>query len=274
MPVSADGRLHPATRYRIVAREGLDAGDDAANPRRILPRSFAAVLGLVDGKRSVGQIKRDLLKISALPGDVLEGQAFRLLKDFAVLGALEWREMPELPLKPEKAPGAKDAWAHFRLGEQALRRGDPQAAEEALTRCISIGAPGAWAYAMRGEARRHLGRAAEGAKDLDEALRLCVQPPKAKGKRLDAMRNEFEAGVERAMLEDRIRLLRGKLRLISGDAKGAREDADAALKLNPRQSEALVVRAKAAQLLGDLASAKDDLTAALAIENAGRRNEG
>ncbi len=34
LPVSADGRLHPACRYRVVKSEGLDAGDDAANPRR------------------------------------------------------------------------------------------------------------------------------------------------------------------------------------------------------------------------------------------------
>ncbi|MDE2143290.1 MAG: hypothetical protein KGJ84_12850, partial [Elusimicrobia bacterium] len=91
---------------------------------------------------------------------------------------------------------------------------------------------------------------------------------------LDALRDEFESGVERAMIEDRVRLLRGKLRLVSGDARGAREDADAALKVNPRQSEALVIRAKAAMSLGDMTSAKADLQAALAIENAGKRDEG
>jgi flavin-dependent dehydrogenase len=274
LPMSADGRLHPARRYRIVARPGLDDGDDAANPRRILPRSFALALGLVDGKRSVGEIKRALSRLSALPGDVLEGQAFRLLKDLAVLGAIEWTEKPEASMKAEPSP--KDAWAHFRAGEQALRRGDPSAAAAALDLSIGLGAPGAWTYALRGEARRHLGKKDESALDLDEALRLCAAAPKAKAKgtRLEAMQDEFEAGVERAMLEDRVRLLRGKLRLTMGDARGAREDADAALALNPRQSEALVVRAKAAQLLGDLAAAKADLTAALSIENAGRRGEG
>ena len=267
LPVSADGRLHPARRFRIVVRE-----EDAANPRRVLPRSFAMALSLVDGKRSVGEIKRMLLRLSALPADILEGQTFRLLKDMAVLGAIEWKERTESPPKPESAK--KDAWAYFRAGEAALRRGDPAAAEDALERAISIGAPGPWAYALRGEARRHLGKTALAQKDLDEALKLFAAPTKAKVGRLEAMQNEFEAGVERAMLEDRVRLLRGKLRLVSGDAKGAREDADAALKLNPRQSEALVVRAKAAQLLGDLHGAKEDLTAALAIENAGRRHEG
>jgi flavin-dependent dehydrogenase len=272
LPMSADGRLHPATRYRVVAREGLDDGDDAANPRRILPRSFALALSLVDGKRNVGEIKKELSFLSALPGDVLEGQAFRLLKDLAVLGALEWIEKP-MSGQEASAPRT-DAWGHFRNGEEALRRGDPGAAVSSLDEAINIGAPGPWAYALRGEALRHLGRSADSAKDLDEAMRLFAVPPKAKGSRLEAMRGEFEAGVERAMLEDRVRLLRAKLRLVSGDAKGAHADADAALKLNPRQSEALVVRAKAAQLLGDLAAAKRDLSAALAIENAGRRNEG
>ena len=104
---------------------------------------------------------------------------------------------------------------------------------------------------------------------------MCAAPNRTQGRsRLEVLRDEFESGVERAMLEDRMRLLRGKLRLVSGDARGAREDADAALKVNPRQSEALVVRAKAAQALGDLPAAKADLEAALAIENAGRRGEG
>jgi flavin-dependent dehydrogenase len=271
LPMSADGRLHPARRFRVVAREGIDDGDDAANPRRILPRSFALALDLVDGKRSVGAIKRELSRRSALPGDVLEGQAFRLLKDLAVLGAIEWTEAAGEP-RPKAEP--LDAWTHFRAGEQALRRGEPAAAEAELDAAIEMGAPGPWTYALRGEARRHLGNSAGSAEDLDEALRLCAAPPKTKGTRLEAMRAEFEAGVERAMLEDRVRLLRGKLRLVSGDAKGAREDADAALKLNPRQSEALVVRAKAAMALGDLQGAKTDLAAALQIETAGQRHEG
>ncbi len=275
LPTSADGRLHPATRYRVVKSEGLDAGDDAANPRRVLPRSYALALSLVDGKRSVGLIKRELSRRSTLPRDVLDAQAFRLLKDLAVLGAVEWDEEPVSTLPPEPAPKAGDAWGHFRAGEVSLKRGDPAAAAESLDRAISSGAPGPWAYALRGEARRHLGRAVEAARDLDEALRLCATPAARPGReRLDALRDEFESGVERSMLEDRIRLLRGKLRLVSGDARGAREDAEAALKINPRQSEALVVRAKAAMALGDMQAAKADLQAALQIENAGRRDEG
>lgn len=275
LPASADGRLLPARRIRVVKTKGLDAGDDAANPRRILPRSYALALALVDGRRSVGAIKRELSRRSALPRDILDGQVFRLLKDLAVLGALSWIEAPQASLAPEAAPAAGDAGGHFRLGEAALRRGDPGAAEASLDRSISSGAPGAWAYALRGEARRHLGRTADAARDLDEALRLCAAPIAAAGKaRLDVLREEFESSVENAMIEDRVRLLRGKLRLVIGDARGAREDADAALKLNPRQSEALVVRAKAAQVLGDLAAAKADLENALAIESAGRRGEG
>lgn len=274
LPLSADGRLHPARRYRVVKTRGLDGGDDAANPRRILPRSYALALSLVDGQRSVGEIKRALSRRSALPGDVLDAQAFRLLKDLAVLGAVEWTEKPDAPPPPEPAPKARDAWAQFRLGEALLKRGDPAAAEAALDRCVAAGAPGPWVYALRGEARRHLGRPAEAARDLDEALSRCATPPASRGGRLEALREEFEAGVERAMLEDRVRLLRGKLRLVSGDARGAREDAEAALKLNPRQSEALVVRAKAAMALGDPLAAKADLEAALKIETAGRRDEG
>ncbi|MDE2489408.1 MAG: hypothetical protein KGM24_01080, partial [Elusimicrobia bacterium] len=121
----------------------------------------------------------------------------------------------------------------------------------------------------------HLGRHDEAAADLDEALRLCAStPPRAGGSRLEALREAFEAGVERAMLEDRLRLLRAKLRLARGDARGAREDAQAALAVNPRQSEALVVRAKAALALGDPRAAKADLEAALAIETAAGRHEG
>lgn len=275
LPISADGRLHPARRYRVVKTVGLDAGDDAANPRRILPRSYALALGLVDGKRSVGAIKRELSRLSALPRDILDAQAFRLLKDFAVLGAVEWNEGPETPLPPEKTPRAADAWGQFRDGEAALRRGDPTAAEAALSRAIAAGAPGPWVYALRGEARRHLGRPIEAARDLDEGLRLCAEPkPSGGAARLDALRDAFESSVERAMIEDRMRLLRGKLRLTTGDARGAREDAEAALKINPRQSEALVVRAKAAMALGDMTAAKTDLEAALAVESAGRRDEG
>jgi flavin-dependent dehydrogenase len=274
LPMSEDGRLLPARRYRVVKREGLDAGDDAANPRRVMPRSYAVALALVDGKRTVGLIKRELSRRSALPRDVLDAQAFRLLKDLAVLGAIEWTEKPDVPLPPEPAPKAFDAWAHFRAGEAALRRGDPAAAEASLDRAIAAGAPGPWAYALRGEARRHLGRPGDAARDLDEALRLGEAKKKAAGSRLDALRDEFESGVERAMIEDRVRLLRGKLRLAGGDARGARADAEAALKANPRQSEALVVRAKAAMALGDMAAAKADLADALAIENAGRRDEG
>ncbi len=272
LPASADGRLLPARRFRVVKENGLDAGDDAANPRRILPRSYALALALVDGRRTVGAIKRELSRRSALPRDVLDAQTFRLLKDLAVLGAVSWTVAA--PTKDD-APAPDDKWGRFRSGEAALRRGDPAAAEADLDFAIAAGAPGPWAYALRGEARRHLGRAADAALDLDEALRRCAAPEPAAGStRLDVLREEFEAGVERAMIEDRVRLLRGKLRLVAGDARGAREDADAALKVNPRQSEALVVRAKAAQLLGDLTAAKADLEAALMIENAGRRGEG
>jgi len=200
---------------------------------------------------------------------------FRLLKDLAVLGAVEWDEKPESPPRPDAAPRPRDAWDQYRAGEACLRRGDPAAAAAALDRAIALGAPGPWAYALRGEARRHLGRLEEAARDLDDALRLCAAPRAAsEGPRLAALQDEFESGVERAMLEDRVRLLRAKLRLVRGDAVGARADAQAALAVNPRQSEALVVRAKAAIALGDPAAAKTDLEAALAIESAAGRNEG
>jgi flavin-dependent dehydrogenase/Tfp pilus assembly protein PilF len=275
LPASQDGRLHPARRFRVVKAEGLDAGDDAANPRRVLPRSYALALSMIDGERSVGEIKRELSRRCALPRDVLDAQVFRLLKDLAVLGAVAWEERPERAARPEPAPKAGDAWGHYRVGEALLKRGDPAAAEAALDRAISSGAPGPWAYALRGEARRHLGRPAEAARDLDAALRLCAEPrARAGASRLEALREAFESGVERAMLEDRVRLLRGKLRLVSGDARGAREDAEAALKINPRQSEAMVVRAKAALALGDLLAAKADLQAALLIETSGQRDEG
>ncbi|NNN04459.1 MAG: hypothetical protein HKL90_01025 [Elusimicrobia bacterium] len=275
LPVSGDGRLLPARRYRIVKAEGLDADGDAANPRRILPRSYALALALTDGKRSVGAIKRELSRRSPLPRDVLDAQVFRLLKDLAVLGAVEWTQALDVPTPPGPVPRADDAWGHFRRGEAELRSGDPAAAQASLDRAISAGAPGPWTYALRGEARRHLGRPADAAADLDKALRLCaLSRSPAEGSRLEALREEFESGVERAMIEDRVRLLRAKLRLASGDAFGARADAAAALRINPRQSEALIVRAKAAMLLGALADAKADLLAARAIEDSGARGEG
>ncbi len=271
LPASADGRLFPARRFRVIKSTGLDAGDDAANPRRILPRSYAQALALVDGRRSTGEIKKELLRRSALPGDLLEAQVFRLLKDLAVLGAVAWET------KGAKKPVTKESsgpWTEFRRGEALLRDGKPGEAEEALARAAAGGAGAAWGRALRGEALRHLGRLDEAARDLDEAMRLCSTVSPADGGGLDSLREEFEAGVERAMIEDRVRLLRAKLRLVRGDHRGAREDADAALKVNPRQSEALVVRAKAAMGLGDVHAAKADLEAALAIENAGKRNEG
>lgn len=274
LPAESGGRLLPARRYRVARGEGLDAGDAAADPRRILPRSYALALSLIDGRRDFGSIKRELARRSTLPRDLLDAQAFRLLKDLAVLGAVGWEEHPDVPAPPQPAPRADDGVAHFRLGEAALRHGEPAAAEAALSRAIAIGAPGAWAFALRGEARRHLGREGEAARDLDESLRLCAAAPPPPGSRLDLLREEFESGVERAMIEDRVRLLRAKLRLSSGDARGAREDADAALRINPRQSEALVVRAKASAALGDLLGARSDLKDALAIEGAGRRGEG
>ncbi|MDE2491326.1 MAG: tryptophan 7-halogenase, partial [Elusimicrobia bacterium] len=121
LPLSADGRLHPARRVRIVKGEGLDEGDDAANPRRVLPRSYALALSLADGRRSVGEIKRALRRLSALPRDVLDAQVFRLLKDLAVLGAVAWDRRPEASEPPEPAPRAGDAWDQFRAGESLLR---------------------------------------------------------------------------------------------------------------------------------------------------------
>lgn len=271
LPASADGRLFPARRFRVIKNAGLDAGDDAANPRRILPRSYAAALALIDGRRSVGDIKRELLRRSSLPGDLLEAQVFRLVKDLAVLGAVVWEtKSAQTSVKPEPA----GPWTDFRRGEALLREGKPGDAEAALSRAAAGGAGAAWGRALRGEALRHLGRLDEAATDLDEAMRLCSATAPAAQASLESLREAFEAGVERAMIEDRVRLLRSKLRLVRGDHRGAREDADAALKVNPRQSEALVVRAKAAMGLGDPAAAKADLEAALAIENAGKRNEG
>ncbi len=274
LPLSADGRLHPARRYRVVKAEGLDAGDDAVNPKRILPRSYARALSLVDGRRSIGEIREELSRTSALPRDILDAQVFRLLKDLAVLGAVEWETKPGAPVGFVRAT-AEGAWAHFRRGEELLRAGDPSAARQYLDRAISAGAPGPWAYALRGEALRHLQNPREAGLDLDEALRLCeCATTGSGGSRLDALRGRFEDSVERAMMEDRIRLLRAKLRLSSGNAAGAREDADAALRANPRQSEALVVRARAEMLLGRLSQAKEDLMAALAIESSGLRHQG
>jgi tetratricopeptide (TPR) repeat protein len=183
-----------------------------------------------------------------LPADVIDGQVFRLLKDLAVLGALEFAKRPS-----GSAPARED---DFRRGEAALRRGDPAAAEPLLARAALRRRGGAWARALLGEARRHLGRPEAALADLDAAVAAL---PAEK--------------LERAMLEDRLRLLRAKLHLARGDHAAARRDADAALASNARHSEALVVRAKAALALGDLARAKSDLEAAQAIES-GRKGQG
>jgi flavin-dependent dehydrogenase len=274
LPASSGGHLYPARRYRIIRNKGLDSGDAAANPCRILPRSYALALSLADGRRSIGEIKRDLARRSPLPKDILDAQVFRLFKDLAVLGAVIWDQRATAP-PVSRVPDPDDWWTAFRAGEEALKAGRPAQAAALLDRAIGFGHAGAWAYALRGEARRHLkdGDAAEN----DFTAALIQRATRRRGpasERCDALLDKFESDVERAMISDRVHLLRAKLRLSRGDSRGAAADADAALKLNPRQSEALVVRARARVSLGELSAAKDDLEKALTIESAGRRNEG
>ena len=260
------GLLFPVRRLRLLKTVVEEKAAQASNPRRILPGSYMTLLDLIDGKRSVGALKAALYETLSLPRDIIDGQVFRLLKDLAVLGALE--------LKPGKTKTAAPAGGAFRGGEAALRAGDVPAAERWLSEAIAAGQGGAWAFALRGEARRHLGRLDEGLADLDEALRLNGRPREAKGSRLDRLLGLFDASIERGWTSDRILIFRAKLRLQLSDAAGARADAEAALSANPRQSEGFLVRAKAAMAQGDLSAAQADLKLALAIETAGKKGQG
>ena len=246
VPVAGEGSLRPVTRLEL--RRGKKP--TAADPRRLLPPSLALLARLLDGRRSVGELKRLLRARTELPSDLLDGQVFRFLKDLAVLGAIDFK-------KGARAGARARAESPFRDGESALREGRPAAAEPLLDKAVSAGRGGAWALALRGEARRHLGRLDDSLADLDAALAAL----------------ERTSLLERAALEDRLRLLRAKARLAAGEHAAAKEDADAALKANARQSEALIVRAKARTQLKDLAGAKADLEAALAIE-AGDKGQG
>lgn len=263
LPAGEEGVLRPVRRFRFKA--GV-AG--APEPKRVLPESYARALALIDGRRNVAAIRAALLRDLDLPADIVEGQLFRLLKDLAVVGALELgegkagaRPAPALPAGP------------FRRGEALLRAGDPAAAEASLSRAVDAGRAGAWAFALRGEARRHLGRLEEAAADLDRALALCALSS-AGGRGLKAGLKRFDASIKGAWLEDRVRILRAKLRLAKGDVSGAGDDADRALTLNPRQSEALVLRAKAAMASGRMEQARLDLRDALEIESDGKRGQG
>jgi clorobiocin biosynthesis protein Clo-hal len=272
LPDSSRGVLEPIQRLDVlkIKTRGAASAEHAANPKRTLPASYVAILDLVDGRRSIGAIKRALYARFPLPADVLDGQVFRLLKDLAVLGALSFtKDKKAGPPRP-----LPRAWELFRRGEAQLKGGDPLSAEASLSMAAEAGLSNAWLHALRGEARRHLGRLAEAREDLDLAVRLNDAEGPAAGGALAARLEAFDRKTARGWMADRVLILRAKLRVQLGDMKGARADADAALQANPRQSEALVVRAKAAAALGDLLVAKADLEHALQIETAGKRNQG
>ncbi len=264
LPSSANGCLRPIQRLDVIK----PSSSEAVNPKRILPSSYIDMLGLVDGKRSVGEIKDILLARLPLPLDIVEGQVFRLLKDLAVVGALD--------LKPGRRRVRASKESPFREGERALKAGDVTRAEAALSAAIESGSRWPWVYALRGEARRHLGRLPEAKADLDLAVKLneSIGAGRAEESKIAALLAGFDAELARGWVADRVHILRAKLRLQLGDNAGARADAEKALAANPRQSEALVVRAKAAAALGDLNVAREDLKAALTIETAGKRHEG
>ncbi len=270
LPDSKRGRLSPASRL-VILRNPARGEASAANPRRILPRSYLEILRMVDGRRSIGEIRNLAGRRLKLPQEVLDGQVFRLFKDLAVLGAIKLKKGKRNRTETRK----NGPWEQLRAGERLLKDGNCPLAHENLSAAISGGAGTAWAFALRGEARRHLGRLPEALADLDEAVRRNTPAATvAAGRRLQALSEEFEAGLEAGWLRDRILIFRAKARLAGGDPAGARADAEQALLANPRHSEALILRAKAALELGDHARAKEDLKAALTIEKAGARGEG
>jgi flavin-dependent dehydrogenase len=269
LPESGKGTLNPIMRVEFLTAK------EPPHPKRILPSSCLAVLDLVDGRRDVADIKRILYGCVLIPKDIIDAQVFRVLKDLSVLGVVTFTKSPKRRASANEGH-ASTAWSRFREGETALKNGDCPTAEADFSAAISGGLGGAWVHALRGEARRHLGRYADAKADLDKALSVlegATQPVAGAG-RLEILMAKSNAAIERAWIEDRIRILRGKLRLATGDPQGAREDAEEALRLNPRQSEALIVRAKAGMELKDFAAAQDDLKRAMAIESAGRKEEG
>jgi clorobiocin biosynthesis protein Clo-hal len=267
LPSSA-GRLLPIRRLRLPG----PGGSSSADRRRLLPGPLWRLTELIDGRRSVGSIKRALGRAFSLPSEMIDGQVFRVLKDLAVLGAVSFEQAAGDGGSEE---AASPSWDALRLGEAALMAGDPAAAEPLLTRAIEAGAPGAWPRALRGEAFRHLGRLEEAAADLDDAVRILEQPPaapEAAGKE-QVLAHELESEILAGWLEDRVHLFRAKLRLRAGDLPGAGADAEAALRANPRLSEALAIRAKVSLSRGDGEGARTDIELAKEIEASGRRNE-
>ncbi|MBI5629761.1 MAG: tryptophan 7-halogenase [Elusimicrobia bacterium] len=272
LPRAQSGRLYPIKRLEIVKTESREPSARAVNPKRILPGSYAAVLGLLNGRRSISAIKSVLGLRRGLPRDIIEGQVFRLLKDLSVLGAVDFKKGAEG--RSSQAKGSP-VWRLFREGERALAQGEVDRAEGLLCRTIELGLKKPWAYALRGEARRHQGRLDEGLKDLNEAVHFLDLPAASSDRgALARQAREFECLIEKSWLEDRVLVFRAKLNLALGRAAAAKADAERALEANPRQSEALVLRAKACAALGDLASARTDLKKALVIEGSGRCGEG
>ncbi len=267
LPSSSGGLLRPIRRVRFAVHPAAGAEADAANPRRLLPGCYLRMFDLIDGRRSVGAIREDLARACDLPREVLDSQLFRILKDLAVLEVLSLRVGPAAGVPAAWPPGRED----FRLGEAALRAGDPAAAHASLSRALGRGLRAPWAFALRGEARRHLKDFDGAASDLDAAVRLLEEGAPAPSDLLGL--EDCDAQFERDCVRDRVYVLRAKLRLARDDIEGAHADARAALESNPRQSEALLVRAKAARALGRPQEAKRDLEAALAIESTGAKGE-
>lgn len=270
LPSTDGGRLDPIWRLELLRVKSSSPEARAANPRRVLPAAYLDIVARVDGRRSVAEIEQDVLRRSALPADVVEGQVFRILKDLHVLGALDLKSQRRRPKAARAAPSVR---SDFRRGEAALRDGDPAAAEVLLSRAQARGGRSPWARALRGEALRHLGRLEDSLAELTQAVEGCSAKPAGRGGLRERLR-ALDAALEGWWYKDRALVFRAKTLLALERPEEAFRDADEAVRLNPRQSEALVLRAKAAIAAGRHEKAYEDLQRALAIESAGRRGEG
>lgn len=248
LPVAGAGALRPIRAARFPAKPGLP---EHAQVRRLLPRSYMRAVELIDGRRTVGEIKAALEATLALPKDLIAAQVGLLLSD------LSEQELVSMRRGSRAKPRIRKP-APLRAAEEQLLSGRFEEAELGLTALLASGGGGPWALAMRGLARGRLGRHAQAEEDFRAALGPGPRAAKARAS-TDALLEEFDDSIERGWLQDRILAWRMSVRLAKADWAGAAADAEAALAVNPFNVEALTARARAARARGDLAGAKRDL---------------
>jgi hypothetical protein len=201
VPLAGTGQLRPMTEVSF-ARKGAGGKSRLAGASRVMPRPCLAILDLIDGRRSLGEIRARLLELFPLPAAILNAQLEELVKDLDGLGVVDLK-----PARVRARPAAREdaRWRAFRDAERLLlgRTHREAEAERILTGLIDGGFPGGWVRALRGEARRQARRFDEALADFDEARRRGFSLPEARKGRLGALFADFEETTERRWLLDR-----------------------------------------------------------------------